>query len=607
MQNRRQYSTNPFRRARGTNYRRPGSSGSDAGPQPGQGAVPRPLGPRYALSVSSDNESDISDDPLNRLRDSNSSRASFSSASSLNGDDEELIEGLNNISLYTGALLKSEGYDSKKGIKNDLFPMGSRSSSPPPAILPNNSPKVPCDDRSSQLLAELLSKSQYEEQVAKAAGGESIVCLPIKPVSTMPQHGIDINTWRAETNTHGYHHGKPFGPYHGSSGAPPIYPENVKPPCEWGSRTQKGSDHCLDENNWGRENRGLRARRRFACPAAKGDPFHNRSCLGVSFPNLAKTRQHLSCAAHFDVVKTPLLPDEIRDPNGWDEIMAYIYPDQEIPSSYEDYHPTMDFIQRWGKGQGKPDFRSTLMRMIKCVMDDKNNGLIMLAELQAIDPKSQEETGAGQNPSTLYAPSDTSGYQTGFDTCTPNSSIYTPGSTNPYVNMAGSVLSQATFTPYTPSINTPTSGSTEHFSTNFFTGNGSNSATRDGFNIRPLVNPGSQHLDTNNCRLAGPDRHHQADDVFQTNPVGGRSPDCHPRVFVDYMGNSEMNIDYPLGVGESLRRWMQVSQFSFENLGLKVPGLGHYTIRSVEEFEQVYAKFEALGYMFLNLIPISFC
>ncbi|KAJ6261058.1 hypothetical protein Dda_3723 [Drechslerella dactyloides] len=180
----------------------------------------------------------------------------------------------------------------------------------------------------------------------------------------------------------------------------PNYPPQVAPPHDWGISRQRrrgrGGNDPNDEDNYRRQERGSsrpkpsRAKK-YACPAAKGDPFNNPECLGLSFPNLAKTRQHLACTLHFAVNSTTKLPDEVRDPNGWDEIQRYAYPNQEIPSSDEDYYKTLDVIQEAGAGPGQPDFRSHIIRMIRRSMEDPVAGRQIISALEAINSESPSQ------------------------------------------------------------------------------------------------------------------------------------------------------------------------------------------------------------------------
>ncbi|RVD88763.1 uncharacterized protein DFL_002937 [Arthrobotrys flagrans] len=579
---------------------------SEPGPRPDQRTVMRPLGPRYAASIS-DTESTTSGDSF---RDSGSSRASTSSASSVGGDDEqELTQNLNNLTLsHAGAsALGCKEHGSKKEGKEKLPAIKDSSNSPNPVPLAKNTPDTaskanPNHDRSSEILERLLGKQQYNAEVAKAAGNETLACFPTmpgyRPIRNFPasQVTIDIPTWQAGLTAHGNNHGRQAGYSHGSSGndgasAPPIYPDHVKPPYEWGTRNRRqGGDDGPEENGWGRENRALRMKKRIACPAAKGDPFHNRACLGISFPNLAKTRQHLSCAAHFAVDKTPLLPDEIRDPNGWEEIMAYIYPDKDTPSSDEDFHATMDLIQKYGMGPGKPDFRSTIIRLIQCVIQDRSHGVDFIHELEAIDPSPKKEHGVERASSSFYSPpSDVSSFQSGADAN--NSSLFTPQMGFHHNSPINSEPSQTTFT--STAVNTPTSGSSGLPSYNH-----GNLPIAHGFSNHQFSGFASQStlMDTNRCSPDVPDLHNQADNEIQMNPAGGPSPDKQPQIYVRLP-----NFQNPMLFGYNLdffEDWMHIMfpGFSFGIYSLNIINgpIRVCPIRSMEELRGVYPNFGKL-------------
>ncbi|KAF3313315.1 hypothetical protein TWF173_006054 [Orbilia oligospora] len=586
------------------------------GPRPGQRTVVRPLNPRYAASVS-DTESITSDDSL---RDSGSSRASISSASSISGDDEqELTQGLNNLTLVNTdtPALQCKPHGSKKEAEEKPGANGDASKSPNPSILPKNKPDTtskadPNNDQASEILGGLLGKRSYDSEVARAAGNETLACFPImsglKPSTkfTAPsQVTIDVSAWQAgvQVKTHGHNHGKQASSFNGPSGndgarVPPIYPNHVKPPGEWGNRNRQGDDGP-DESSWGRENRALRTKKRIACPAAKGDPFNNRACLGVSFPNLAKTRQHLSCAAHFAVEKTPLLPDEIRDPNGWDEIMAYIYPEKVTPSSDEDFHPTMDIIEKWGTGPGRPDFRSTIIRLLKRAVYEPGYGANVINELEAIDPSTKEDHDTNQPLSSFYSSlSDISSFQSGVGTA--NSSLFVPH-TGYHLNSP--VNSEPSQTFASTSMNTPISGSS-----------GSASAVLPSYNSGAL--PGttsfgnhnfsvfagqSNLMDTNRCSPDVPDLHNQVDNEMRMSPMGGPSPDKQLQMY--FRGSSlnppQLQNDLLLGSDVTYVEYYLKSadpNFSFETHPLNIVNnpTRPIPIGSLDHLRAIYHEFNKL-------------
>ncbi|KAF3159624.1 hypothetical protein TWF788_003713 [Orbilia oligospora] len=550
------------------------------------------------------------------LRDSGSSRASISSASSISADDEqELTQGLNNLTLAnTGTpALECKPHGSKKDVEEKSTANEDPSNSPTPSALPKNGPdktsKADPDNDRAEILEGLLGKKSYDSEVARTAGNETLTCFPImsglKPSTKFtpsPQVTIDVSAWQAgvQVKTHGYNHGKQANSFNGPSGnggagVPPIYPNHVKPPSEWGNRNRQGDDGP-DESSWGRENRALRAKKRIACPAAKGDPFNNRACLGVSFPNLAKTRQHLSCAAHFAVEKTPLLPDEIRDPNGWDEIMAYIYPEKVTPSSDEDFHPTMDIIEKWGTGPGRPDFRSTIIRLLKRAIYEPGYGANVINELEAIDPSSKEEHDTNQPSSSFYSsPSDISSFQSGVGTA--NSSLFVPH-TGYHLNSP--VNSEPSQTFASTSMNTPISGSS-----------GSTSAVLPGYNSGAL--PGtasfgnhnfsgfsgqSNLMDTNRCSPDVPDLHNQVDNEMRMSPVGGPSPDRQLQMYFrsSSTGSPHLQNDFPLGSDVTYVEYYLKSvdpNFSFETYPLNIVNDPTRPIRigSLDDLRAIYPEF----------------
>ncbi|KAK6539674.1 hypothetical protein TWF694_009879 [Orbilia ellipsospora] len=169
---------------------------------------------------------------------------------------------------------------------------------------------------------------------------------------------------------------------------------SLTPPNKWGTRGgDSGGGHDGDEDgNEDNSPRDLRRecgtkrqrKKKWACPAAKGDPFHNRKCLGLAFPNLAKGRQHLTCKDHYNVPSTTHLPDQVRDPNGWNEISTHIYPGQEVPSSDEDFNAILDAIQLRGAGPGKPDLLSHILRMLYSGYKDREHLLQTIAQFEAI-------------------------------------------------------------------------------------------------------------------------------------------------------------------------------------------------------------------------------
>ncbi|KAK6536820.1 hypothetical protein TWF281_001031 [Arthrobotrys megalospora] len=587
-------STLPSSEAREVDNMDPASPTSGAGA--GQRVLQRPLCPRYAESIS-DTESDISDDPL---QDSISSNASISSASSVNGDDElELPHGFADLSLtQVSTPLECKKYEAKVEAKDDLPPNLAYPSEKTQDTAPQ---RIPSIDRSSKLLETLLNKQQYASEVAKAASNETIACFPLGrgKMFTPPQATIDIDSWQEDMRMHGYTHGRQAGFSQGSGGnngsrALPIYPAHVKPPTEWGTRNQQGSgnEDSYEDGGWGRETRGPRAKKRIACPAAKGDPFHNRDCLGVSFPNLAKTRQHLSCAAHFAVEKTPLLPDEIRDPNGWDEIITYVYPGKDIPSSDEDFHPTMDIIQRRGMGPGKPDFRSTLMRMIRRIMEDQEYGMETLRELESIDPNPQDDYMMMQHPVTLYSsPSTISSYQNCLDTS--DSSMYSQQLGLHYNSPINSEASPNVLSSVSMSgMHTPTSGSSGSFPV-ALSSYGPGITSTGTFGNRQLSSFISQPtiMDTNRCSPAIPDLHHQADSELQTDPASGPSPDRQPQIYVRVLSSDyQFPSDGDLSLFESSAQCI-FPGFSFGTCCLRPLGIVGPFINSVQSLCEFYATF----------------
>ncbi|KAK6520862.1 hypothetical protein TWF506_001105 [Arthrobotrys conoides] len=572
----------------------------EAGPRPGQTTVVRPLRPRYAVSVS-DTESTTSDDPLH---DSGSSCASISSASSISGDDEqEIAQGLINLTLANvGASdLECKANESKKESKEsmpitkDSFNSQNPQDTTSKANLNN--------DRASEMLERLLGKRPYESEVAKAAGNETIACFPTRPVyqpamNFAPSHvSIDVPAWQAGVRTHGHGHGKQSGSCasSGNSGAraPPIYPPHVKPPSEWGHRNRQGNDDGPDESNWGRENRGLRTKKRIACPAAKGDPFNNRNCLGVSFPNLAKTRQHLSCSVHFAVDKTPLLPDEIRDPNGWDEIMAYVYPDKDTPSSDEDFHPTMDIIEKWGMGEGKPDFRSTIIRLIKHVAQDPECAKSVINELEAIDPSAKEEQDTTKSSSSFYSsPSDMSSFPSGVVQM--NSSLFVPHTGFHLNSPVNSEPSQTTFA--STSINTPISGSGGPASAVFPSYNPGTLPSTAGFGNHDFSSFTSQSnvMDTSRCSPDVPDLHNQADNDMRMSPAGGPAPDKQLHMYLRLSG---YDYDFrPLGsnvniLEDSLKCYIADFSFKFYYLNIINDPTRPFNVGSINDLRAIYPDF----------------
>ncbi|KAK6539673.1 hypothetical protein TWF694_009878 [Orbilia ellipsospora] len=166
------------------------------------------------------------------------------------------------------------------------------------------------------------------------------------------------------------------------------------PPKFWGTRPGNQGDDGDEDGNENDKPRGLardckgkqsqKKNSEIACPAAKADPFYNQNCLGLVFPNLAKVRQHLAAKHHFNVEGTPYLPGQVMHPNGWKEILSYLYPDQEIPSSDENYRPLLEVIRLRGEGPGQPDILSYVLRMMHSGHKDENHFLESIAQLEAI-------------------------------------------------------------------------------------------------------------------------------------------------------------------------------------------------------------------------------
>ncbi|KAF3907658.1 hypothetical protein AA313_de0206257 [Arthrobotrys entomopaga] len=295
----------------------------------------------------------------------------------------------------------------------------------------------------------------------------------------------------------------------------------LTPPHQWGTRNGGagggyGGDGDGNEDNSPRElKRECGAKRqgkkKYACPAAKGDPFHNRNCLGVTFPNPAKVRQHLTCKDHYNINSTTYLPDQVRDPNGWNEMLTYIYPGQEVPSSDEDFHAALDVIQIRGAGPGKPDFLSYFLRMLHSGYQDRGHLGQTIALLEAIRSRhdvnatSQLEESDWPPYFTTFLESDSlSDFTSGQETET-----YTPTSLQT-THIQPSVVASDVFSNFAHQHNGPQAFPLV-------------SAVPDA-----MGNAGVSHV----ASSTGPDNRHQADDGGKIDLNNGPSVESHSAIIV---------------------------------------------------------------------------
>ncbi|KAF3902611.1 hypothetical protein ABW21_db0208802 [Orbilia brochopaga] len=360
----------------------------------------------------------------------------------------------------------------------------------------------------------------------------------------------------------------------------PNYPPQVVPPRNWGISRQRrrgrSGDDPNDEDNYRRLERGSSRpkpsrTKKYACPAAKGDPFNNPECLGVSFPNLAKTRQHLACNLHFAVNSTTKLPDEVRDPNGWDEIQRYAYPNQEVPSSDEDYYKTLDVIEQAGAGPGQPDFRSHIIRMIRRSMEHPEAGQQILSALEAIGTESPNPKPddwylvTGHVPSS--SPSDPGQFTASYDTPADFDSLYdnlysVPGSLTGHPGHSPEI----TRAPWSASEQVSVVTSSPGF---FEQGLHITSSPRDAtsHSFSDLMHSGT--MVHNTSPHARPDRRHGVDDSLRLGPPAhGPSSDRRPRIVVQLQGTRGHYSYWPSEGAADFESWVQVmirADFSFRH------------------------------------------
>ncbi|KAK6355132.1 hypothetical protein TWF696_004255 [Orbilia brochopaga] len=363
----------------------------------------------------------------------------------------------------------------------------------------------------------------------------------------------------------------------------PSYPPQVRPPHDWGISRQRrrgrSGDDPNEEDNYRRPERGSSRpkpsrTKKYACPAAKGDPFNNPECLGVSFPNLAKTRQHLACNLHFAVNSTTKLPDEVRDPNGWDEIQRYAYPNQEVPSSDEDYYKTLDVIERAGTGPGQPDFRSHIIRMIRRSMDDPEAGRQILSALESIGLESPNPRPDDWYMVTAHvpssSPSDPGHFPAPYDTADDFESLYD--------NFQYTIPSSLGGHPgHSPEVTRAPWSASEHVnvvvtsSPGFFDhGLNITSSPRDATShpFSDFIHAGNMMEDA--PPLARADHRHPIDDGLRLGPPAhSHSHDRRPRVVVQLQGTHRGQFSYyPADGAVDFESWVQtmvLRGFSFSH------------------------------------------
>ncbi|KAK6351417.1 hypothetical protein TWF718_004577 [Orbilia javanica] len=563
------------------------SSGS--GPQPDQWAAVRPFNRRYAESES-DTEDMMSED--DSLQDSSSYCASTSSASSVSGDDDGLEheQELNFFSTSSVGIsdLECLGDDFKKRLKGKSLAIEPFPDPPSRLPSPDNMQDGMSKEslgkyRSDETIGQLLSVPEYSAQVARAAGAETMACFPLRSFPRQGSYnlhrGSANNSQDAQDNNH---EGR-------------VSQENYipVPPHLWTTRTRKQTvDGGFGESTRGRDRNGTRNRRQIACPAAKGKPFDNLACLGLCFPNLAKTRQHLGCKSHYNV-STPNLPDGIRDPNGWDEIQKLLYPNQEVPSSEDDFAATMDLIKKWGEGPGKPDFRSTLMRLIEKA-GDPNLRSQMLRDFEEVDPEIKEDREMYmEQPSTSLHPSLSTApnFQSGMDTDSPPTSP-------PQILSDHNTHISPNPPPYTfpPTIaNTPASAPFTDFSraqgSTYF-----DDSQLYSFNNQPDT------MGANNPSPDAPNLQNQTDNEPIMGFVGGPSRNSPPQVYASFQKRF-LTFQYDFPAIENWIRGLDPRFFERYNL-IAGNGVVQYDISSMELLKTAFDMFWGAGNdMFLEVTP----
>ncbi|KAF3922090.1 hypothetical protein ABW20_dc0109264 [Dactylellina cionopaga] len=340
-----------------------------------------------------DNASDSSLDPDDLLRESMVSVTSSMSSNCSGGPGYDLSRSMADLTLDPiNCLLDFDEWESvgKLSKQSGLANTSSTSTSPASEVneyTPTNTPTA----RGAPIAQSRMFLSKDTETVSNGVASQFSVKEVPSPISEGYVSIFDIKSALCQFRSHGNNGqqaGSEAGSGSSSGGGSPSYPSHVIPPYLWGSRGQEQGNGNDDDNEGpsSRRDHRQKTKKRIACPAAKGDWFHNLTCLGISFPNLAKARQHVAVSGnHFKLKSTTLLPNELRDPAGWDAMQNYIYPMQEVPSSEDDYRETLEVIYCQGAGQGKPDFRSYVIRMLENCLEDHTFAGKTLSMLYSID------------------------------------------------------------------------------------------------------------------------------------------------------------------------------------------------------------------------------
>ncbi|EPS36412.1 hypothetical protein H072_10078 [Dactylellina haptotyla CBS 200.50] len=423
---------------------------------------------------------------------------------------------------------------------------------------------------------------------------------------------FDMKSSRFGFRTHGNGKQADTGGSSSGSGADfPVYPPHVIPPNKWGTRSKRQGGDPTGENEErdgvGRDGESRRQRKMYACPAAKGDPFYNRECLGVEFPNLAKTRQHLATKLHYAVKTTTLLPDPVRDPNGWDEIQRYNYPNQEIPSSDEDFHACLDVIEKRGAGPGKPDFLSYVIRMLQFGLEDPEHLRTSLAMFEGIRTTSPSL----QQPEELewlivtrpkYPPksSEIDSFQALLED---ESNHFMPPSQLPIHHQAPMELVHDPSTKVSSrSLEYPTVS--HHPASHHQT----STATYQSYNSAP-THPDTfghgQHAYTTDpmdheSSSAVPDNQHQADHELQISPNHGPSPDRHARIIVHTLHQPYPIVYFANETIMGFEAWLRqyaYADFSFDTYSVlcsqsRMP-FATFVLRNMQDLSGVYRSIRA--------------